>query len=76
MWHVGHETVDLRVDKRLFARVQRYFPECHIVVSNVETFVQEAEAQMFPQEMAKEQAWEEEVIAQTMPKVSEFLEST
>lgn len=72
VWHAGQETIDLRMDKRLFARVQKYFPDCHIVVANVEEFVQRAEAQMFPQKMAEEQVWEDEVLAQTIPKVSHY----
>ncbi len=53
----------------MFARVQDYFSECHIVVANVESFVQQAEVQMFPTRMAEEQAWVQEVMAETIPKV-------
>ncbi len=58
------------MDRRLFARVQKYFRDCRIVVSNVESLVQDAEVQMFPEQMAEEQTWEEEVKAQTLHKVS------
>ncbi len=40
-----------------------------MIVANVESFVQQAEMQMFPVRMADEQAWVEEVMAETMPKV-------
>ncbi len=69
IWHVGKDTIDLRLNKRVFARVQKFFPECRVIVANVESFVQQAEMQMFPVRMADEQAWVEEVMAETMPKV-------
>ncbi len=71
LWHIGEDTVDLRMDRRLFARVQSHFLECHIVVSNVEALIQEEEAEIFPEATAEEQAWEQEAIAQTMSNVSE-----
>ncbi|XP_064391731.1 carboxypeptidase O-like isoform X2 [Halichondria panicea] len=66
VWHVGKDTIDVRLSKKTFARVQNYFPKCHIVVANVESFVQQAEVQMF--RMAEEQAWVQEVMAETIPK--------
>ena len=70
VWRTGKEDVDVRVNKKTFARVQNYFPECTVLVANVEEYMQEAEAQMFPEAMAEEQAWVQEVMKETLPKVS------
>ena len=70
IWKLGKESIDLRVNKNMFARVQSYFPECTTIVANLESYMQEAEAQMFPANKDDEQAWIESVIQETIPRVS------
>ena len=42
VWNLGKDNVDLRIKADSFARVQRFFPECSVVVANLEAHVQEA----------------------------------
>jgi murein tripeptide amidase MpaA len=62
LWHVGQDTVDLRMSRRTFARVQQYVPECRVLIDNVEEHVQQAEAQMFPARLQEEEAWAQSVL--------------
>jgi len=68
--HMGQESVDLRLNKDTFTSVQRYFPECDIVVDNFEAYMQEAERQMFPQQRTEEEAWMQAVVQEMVPSVS------
>ena len=69
MWHVGKESIDMRIKGSAYARVQDYFPECSIVVQDLEAHVQAAEAQMFPQKTDKQDAWLQSVVEAVLPKV-------
>ena len=69
VWSHGKDSVDLRIKANAFSRVQRYFPECTVLVSNLEAHVQEAENLMFPMKKAEEEAWLEAVAQEAFPKV-------
>ncbi len=72
VWHVGKESVDMRIDRRQFARVQAYFSECAIVIQDMEAHVQAAEAKMFPTKKAEQSEWIKAVIQAALPNVSQF----
>ena len=65
-WHVGEQSIDLRMSRRTFAAVQKYVPECFVLVQNVEAHVQMAEAQMFPVRRHQEEAWAQEVLGNVL----------
>ena len=69
VWKLGKDSVDLRIKASAFSRVQRFFPECNVVVSDLEAHVQEAEALMFPMRKADEEAWMAAVAQEAFPKV-------
>jgi hypothetical protein len=69
VWKLGKDSVDLRIKASAFSRVQRFFPNCNVVVSNLEAHVQEAEALMFPMRKADEEAWMAAVAQEAFPKV-------
>ena len=62
LWHVGEQSIDLRMSRRTFAAVQNYVPECYVLIENVEAHVQMAEAQMFPAKMQEEETWAQQVL--------------
>ncbi|CAI8008907.1 hypothetical protein GBAR_LOCUS6056 [Geodia barretti] len=62
LWHVGQDTVDLRMARRTFARVQQYIPECRVLIDNVEEHIQQAEAEMFPARLQEEEVWAQSVL--------------
>jgi len=66
----GSNSVDLRLKRKTFEHVQNYFPECHIVVQNLELAVQQAESQMFPKKTAAQDKWMKTVIQSVLPWVS------
>ena len=70
VWNLGKDSVDLRIKASAFSRVQRYFPECTVLVSNLEAHVQEAEMLMFPMKKADEEAWMTAVAQEAFPKVN------
>ena len=70
VWNLGKDNVDLRIKASAFSRVQRYFPECTVLVSNLEAHVQEAEMLMFPMKKADEEAWMAAVAQEAFPKVN------
>ncbi len=59
----------MRIARKTFARVQEYFPECSIMVEDLEAHVQAAEARMFPQKKAEQEAWLQAVVQSVIPKV-------
>lgn len=61
-WHVGEQSIDLRMSRRVFAAVQKYVPECHVLIADVEAHVQMAEAQMFPARVQEEEQWAQAVL--------------
>lgn len=69
VWHVGKESIDMRISRKAFARVQGYFPECAVIVEDLEAHVQAAEARMFPQKKAEQEAWLQAVVQAIGPKV-------
>lgn len=69
VWNLGKDSVDLRIRANSFSRVQHFFPECTVRVSNLEAHVQEAEALMFPMKKADEEAWINAVAQEAFPKV-------
>lgn len=69
VWHTGKESIDVRIARKTFARVQEYFPECSIMVEDLEAHVQAAEARMFPQKKAEQEAWLQAVVQSVIPKV-------
>lgn len=71
VWHVGKESVDMRISRKAFAHVQSYFPECTVMIDDLEAHVQAAEANMFPQKKAEQEAWLQTVVRAILPKVSE-----
>ena len=54
-------SIDFRISRSLFSSIAEHFPECEVVLSDVEAFVQEAEGRMFPSKSLE--AWEEELMA-------------
>ena len=62
----------MRVNKHAYARVQDYFPECAIVVEDLEAHVQSAESKMFPKKKVEQEAWLQTVVQAVLPKVSEL----
>ncbi len=60
----------MRVKESAYARVESYFPECSVVVEDLEAHVQSAESKMFPQKKAEQEAWLETVVQAVLPKVS------
>lgn len=69
VWNLGKDSVDLRIKSNAFSRVQRYFPDCTVLVANLEAHVQEAENLMFPMKKAQEEAWIAAVAQEAFPKV-------
>lgn len=61
-WHIGEQSIDLRMSRRTFAAVQKYVPECHILIEDVEAHVQMAEARMFPARVQEEELWAQSVL--------------
>ena len=61
-WHVGEDTIDLRMPRAIFIAVQEYVPECHIIIEDVEAHVQMAESQMFPARIQEEELWAQKVL--------------
>ena len=61
-WNIGQDTIDLRMSRKTFARVQKYVPECSVLIDNVEDHVREAEAQMFPARLQEEESWAQSVL--------------
>ena len=59
----------MRISRSAYARVQSYFPECSVVVEDLEAHVQAAELQMFPQKKAEQEEWLKVVVQAMMPKV-------
>ena len=47
VWNLGKDSVDLRMKAKSFSQVQHFFPECFVIVANLEAHVQEAENLMF-----------------------------
>lgn len=70
VWHIGKESIDMRVSRKAFVRVQTYFSECTVIIEDLEAHVQAAEAMMFPQKKAEQEAWLQAVVQAVMPKVS------
>lgn len=73
-WHVGEQTIDLRMTRRSFAAVQKYVPECHILINDVESHMRMAEEQMFPARLQKEESWAHAVlqdVLKTKPSLAE-----
>ena len=62
VWNVREQSIDLRLGRSTFAAVQKYVPECHVLIQNVEAHVQMAEAQMFPAKLQEEEMWSQEVL--------------
>ena len=60
----------MRLKKSTFARVQTYFPECYVIVEDLEAHVKAAEAQMFPARKTEQDAWLQTVVQALYPKVS------
>lgn len=56
VWNLGKDDVDLRLKASAFSRIQNYFPECSVIVSDLEAHVQEAENRMFPVRKADQEA--------------------
>ena len=69
VWHTGKESIDMRIKGSAYARVQDYFPECSIVVEDLEAHVQAAESQMFPQKKEEQNAWLQSVVEAVLPQV-------
>lgn len=61
-WHVGEQSIDLRMPRETFAAIQKFVPECYVLIEDVEAHVQTAEAQMFPARVQEEEAWAKTVL--------------
>ena len=72
-WHVGEQTIDLRMTRRSFAAVQKYVPECHILINDVESHMRMAEEQMFPARLQKEESWAHAVLQDVLKTKVEFI---
>lgn len=70
VWYVGRESVDVRLKKQAFVRVKDYFPECSIIIEDLEASVQAAEVKMFPKKKAEQDAWTKIVVQSVLPNVS------
>lgn len=62
----------MRISRSAFARVQQYFSECIVIVSDLEAHVQAAERKMFPRKKAEQEAWLQAVVQAMLPKVCVF----
>lgn len=60
----------MRIHKNAFAHVQRFFPECSVIIEDVEAHVQAAEQKMFPKKKVEQEAWLQAVVQAMLPKVS------
>ena len=67
--HYGLDSVDLRLKRKTFTHVQSYFPNCHVIVQNLELAVQQAEAQMFPKKTREQDKWMRTVVQSVLPWV-------
>ena len=61
-WNIGDQTIDLRMSRRTFAAVQKYVPECYVLIEDVESHVQRAEARMFPARVQEQEIWAHTVL--------------
>ena len=57
--------MDLRIRRKTFAHVQKYFPHCQV---DLEDAVQTAEAQMFPKKAKEQDSWMKTVIQSVLLK--------
>ena len=62
VWGRGSESIDLRIRRAAYQKVSKYFPECSVVVEDVEALVQASEHRMFPARKADEDAWTKAVV--------------
>lgn len=62
VWRRGRESIDLRIRRAAYQKVSWYFPECSVIVENLEAHVQASELQMFPARKADEDAWTKAVV--------------
>lgn len=67
VWRREKGSIDLRVKAHAFLSLRRYFPECSVVISDLEDHVQRAEAMMFPAKKAEEEAWIQDVLNEVLP---------
>ena len=67
VWNREGESIDLRVKAQTFYSLRRFFPECSVVINNLEDHVQMAEATMFPAKKAEEEAWIQDVLDEVLP---------
>ena len=65
VWNLGKDNVVLRMKANSFSRVQHYFPECFVIVSDLEAHVQEAENLMLPRRKAQVEMKDGEVYVHT-----------
>lgn len=73
-WHVGEQSIDLRMPRETFAAIQKFVPECYVLIEDVEAHVQTAETQMFPARVQEEEAWAKTVLEdllKTKPSLEE-----
>ena len=61
-WNIGDQTIDLRMSRRTFAAVQKYVPECYVLIEDVESHVQRAEARMFRARVQEQEIWAHTVL--------------
>ena len=69
VWSMGKESIDMRVNRQAYARVQEYFPECTVLIADLEAHVQAAEQQMFPKKAKEQEAWIQSVVEAVVPGV-------
>lgn len=62
VWHIGQATIDLRMTRKMFTKIQKFIPECYVVIEDVEAYVQAAEAQMFPARVQEQEVWAQSVL--------------
>ena len=59
----------MRLKYHAFLRVQKYFPECSILVEDLEASVQAAEEKMLPRKKEEQDAWMRTVVQSVLPNV-------
>lgn len=74
VWRREKGSIDLRVKAHAFLSLRRYFPECSVVISDLEDHVQRAEAMMFPAKKAEEEAWIQDVLNEVLPSKQNLAE--
>ena len=59
----------MRLRASSFSAVSQFFPECEVIISDLEAAMEEAETQMLPEGKGKQEEWMNAVIQEMLPVV-------